>query len=72
MKDREHRNPKTSESTHPEILDDPVGRAFVIGFLQGFTAGKNGEPEPEIDEISRRLENAEEDLVLAIHDGKRR
>ena len=70
MKDRKHRPAKTSESTHSEILDDPVGRAYVIGFLEGFSAGENGEEEPEIDEIAKRLDQAQTDLILALRSGK--
>lgn len=66
MKDLRRAKQETSKPTHPEILDEPVGRAFVVGFLLGFAAGKNGESEPDVDEIARRLETAEQDLVLAI------
>ena len=66
MKNRAQPRPKTSEPTHTEILDEPVGRAFVIGVLLGYAAGKSGEVEPEIDEIENWLERVQEDLVLAI------
>ena len=70
MEQEDELTSKTSEPTHTEILDDPVGRAFVVGFMEGFTAAQNGEAEPEIDEIVRKLEQTKEDLVLALNTSK--
>lgn len=65
-KDRSSPKLENSKPTYTEILDEPIGRAFVIGVLLGFGTAKDGRAEPEIDEIEEWLERIQEDLVLAI------
>lgn len=66
MKSRPQESSIEADNPQEDLLNHISGCAFASGFILGYMACKNGEEEPDLEEIERQYIQAERDSVLVI------